>query len=239
MPRMTLTPEEERENLEHSIALANDYSEAAELYKDGVPKTRVFSPETPVQFRRMLRALEEWDKSGSRNIHDLKLSREDRAGLSKYTKQISMGVNPNGTYFVRDFASPWNEALYQFVRLLNNSQRVYLDGPCLNRKKHGDRDHWYLKKTKRRTVFCTPPCAGDATQARRRERGYERKIAKASAAIRNYPKRPARFSKLSWQEYVIKAEDSISKKFLTMAVKSGRLTPPKSATGAGFEKSSK
>jgi len=243
MPTMTLTPEEERENLERSIALANDYS--AELYDgEGAPKTLVFDPETPVQFRRMLRALLEWDKSGSRNIQDLRLSREDRADLRKYTQQISMGVSPNGSYYVRDFPSPrWNEALHQFVRLLNNRQRAYLDGPCVNRKRHEGRDHWYLKKTKRWTEFCSKYCAGDATQANRRGKNYQKKIEKAAAAIRNYPTRPPRFRALTWQEYVIEdsrpargKKPSISKKFLTMAVKSGRLIPPKVSTGAGFER---
>jgi len=243
MPTMTLTPEEERENLKYSVALANNYSEAAELYsKDGVPRERVYDPETPVQFRRMLRALQEWDESRSRNIliascniqMELNLSPEDRAALSKYIGQIGTGVNPNGTFYVRDNPSPWNEALYQFVRLLNNSQRVYLDGPCLNRKQHEGRDHWYLKKTKRRTMFCSHHCAGDATQAKRRDEAYKKKITNAKVAIRNYPKRPARFSELTWQEYVIEdsrpargQKPSISKKFLTMAVQDGRLTPPK------------
>jgi hypothetical protein len=240
MPTMTLTPEEERENLERSVALANDYREAAELYdKDGHPKTRVFEPETPVQFRRMLRALQEWDSRKPENVShniqmDLNLTREDRADLRRYTAQISMGVNPNGTYFAR-FPTPWNEALHQFVRLLNNSQRDLLGGPCRNRKKHEDRDYWFVKKTHRLREFCSSPlCAGDATQARRREKAREKKIEKAEAAIRNYQTRPARFRELTWQEYVIEdsrpgrgKKPSISKKFLTMAVKAGRLTPPK------------
>jgi len=235
MPKMILTREEERDNLERSIALANDYREAAQLYrKDGAPKTRVFDIETPIQFRRILRALQEWDESERHHILNLKLSPEDRAALRNYTKDITMGVSPDGTYYVRDCVTPWNEALYQFVRLLNNSQRAYLGGPCLNPKRHKDRDHWYLKKTKRRSVFCSRYCARDAMQARKRNRDYNEKIDKAAAAIKNYLKRPARFSKLSWQEYVIEAEPSISKKFLTLAVKAGRLTPPKDLTGAGF-----
>jgi len=235
MPTMTLTPEEERANLENSIALANNYGGWSELYdQEGKPKSRAYDPEIPVQFRRMLGALQEWDKSGTRHIMNLKLSREDRAALRNYTKKISMGVNPNGTYYVRDFVTPWNEALYQFVRLLNNGQRVYLGGPCLNRKRHEDLDHWYIKKSKRPSEFCSHRCAADATQARKRNNDYERKIVKAAAAIRNYPTRPARYKNLSWQEYVTKAEPTISKKFLTLAAKAKRLTPPKDLTGAGF-----
>jgi hypothetical protein len=245
MPKMTLSPEEERGNLEQSVALANDYSEAAELYdKDGVPKKRVFEPETPIQFRRMLRALQEWDErcsqnilTASRNIQmELKLSPDDRAALSKYIPQIGTRVSPNGTFYVLDYPSPWNEALYQFVRLLNNSQRALVGGPCRNLKKHEDRDHWFIRKTRRPSVFCSPQCAGDATKANERQRAYENKINKAAAAMRNYAKRPARFKELSWQEFVMedsrpgpKRKPSISKKFLTMAVKSARLTPPKGA----------
>ncbi len=235
MPKIVLTPEEERENLERSVALANDYSETAELYdKDGVPKKRVFSSEEPVQFRRMLHALQTWLESGSRHIGDIKLDRSDRTKLEKHMKQSHPYVLQNGTLMLRDHPSPWNEAIYQFTQLLNNSQRDLVGGPCRNRKQHGDRDHWYVKKTHRPSVFCSPHCAGDATKANERQRKYNKKIEKAEKAIGNYSTRPARFRQLTWQEYVI--EDSrpargqkptISKKFLTMAVKSGRLTPPK------------
>jgi hypothetical protein len=235
MPKVMLTPEEERKNLAHSVALANDHREWADLYDEDGPKSGVYHPETPVQFRRMLRALQAWDASGSRNILDLKLAPEDRADLRKYTAEITVGVQPNGTYYVRDFYPPsGNQAVLQFQRLLNNSQRGYLQGPCGNRKRHDDHDYWYLTKTKHRSEFCSTRCSGDARQARKRENDYKRKIAKAEAAIKNYSTRHARYSKLTWQEYVIKAEPSISKKFLTVAVKDGRLTPPKDLTGAGF-----
>jgi hypothetical protein len=229
MPKIMLTPEEERENLERSIALANNYSEAAELYdKDGTPKSGVYDPETPFQFRRMLRALQAWDASGSRNIRNLKLTREDRADLEKYNSKITVGVQPNGTYYMNDFYPPrGNQAVLQFQRLLNNSQRGYLQGPCGNRKRHDDHDFWYLTKTRHQSEFCSTGCSGDARQARKRENDYRKKISKVEAAIKNYPTRRARDGKLTWQEYVIKAEPSISKKFLTVTVKDGRLTPPK------------
>ncbi len=44
MPTMTLTPEEERDNLERCVALANDYRGTSELYDgDGAAKTRVLA----------------------------------------------------------------------------------------------------------------------------------------------------------------------------------------------------
>lgn len=236
MPTMTLTPEEERDNLERCVALANDYRGTSELYDgDGAAKTRVFSPEEPVQFRRMLHALQDWLCKGTRDLRTMNLEPTDRTALGKYIgTQLRARVEINGSFSVRDYPSPWNEALLQFTRLLNNSQRALLGGPCRNRKKHGDRDHWYLKKTNRPSVFCSRLCAGDATKANERERNYKKKIERANKAIGNYPTRPARFSKLNWQEYVV--EDSrpargqkptISKKFLTMAVKAGNLHPPK------------
>jgi hypothetical protein len=76
-------------------------------------------------------------------------------------------------------------------------------------------------------------------QARKRDKDYKKKNDKAAAAIKNYPTRPVRFSQLIWQEYVIEAEPSISRKFLTMAVKGGRLTPPNPLVDAGFERLSK
>lgn len=234
MPKITLSPEEEEDNLIRSVALANDYSETAELYdKDGVPKTRVFSTEEPVQFRRMLHALQQWLHKGSGDIREMNLETSDRRALNKYMGQFRARVEINGSFSVSDYPQPWNEALLQFVRLLNNSQLDLLGGPCRNRKKHEDRDHWYLKKTRRPSIFCSPLCAGDATKANERKKAYDKKIAKATAAIKNYPKRPAKFNKLSWQEWVIEdsrpargQKPSTSKKFLTMAVKSGRLTPP-------------
>lgn len=236
MPKIVLTPEEERLNLEKAVALANDYSGHETMWQG-----KRYGPDEATQFRRMLHALQTWLESGSRHIGDIKLDRSDRAELEKHMTQIHPYVLQDGTLMLRDHPSPWNEAIYQFTQLLNNSQRDLLGGPCRNRKKHEDRDHWYVKKTHRLSVFCSRVCAGDATKAKERQRNYNKKIEKAERAIRNYAGRPPRFSKLSWQEYVIedsrpgpRKKPSISKKFLTMAVKNGRLTPPKGVTDASL-----
>lgn len=221
MPKIVLTNEEEKRNLEEVVCLANDYS-GHETSWEG----KRWGPDDAIQFRRMLHALREWLKSGSGTVGGMKLQRNDRAALEKYMKQIHAYVERNGTLSVMDYPAPWNEALHQFTRLLNNSQRFLLGGPCRNRKKHKDRDHWYLKKTNHASVFCSRLCAGDATKANERQRNYNKKIAKAESAIRNYAKRPVRFKELGWKEYVTKAEPSLSKKFLTMAVNDGHLVPP-------------
>lgn len=216
-----LTADEEQENLIESVALANDYAGYEATWKN-----KRYGPEEADRFRHFLLALREWRETDSRNVSWMKLEQRDREALEKYTQRIRVTVERNGTFSIVD-PTPWNEALFQFIRLLNNSQLALLGGPCLNRKKHKNRDFWFIRATRRPSLFCSRHCAGDATKANERERDRKRKIEKAQRAIKNYPKRPARYEKLSWQEYVTKAEPSISKRFLTMVVQGGYLSPPK------------
>ena len=227
MPRLTLTPEEEHLNLAESVALANDYSGHKSTWKG-----KRYGPDEAEQFRRLLHAFQEWQEVGSRNISAMNLEQRDREGLEKYTTRIRLIAERNGTFSAVD-PTPWNEALFQFVRLLNNSEVALLGGPCRNRKKHGGRDFWFVRETRRASVFCSRHCAGDATKANERERARIRKIDKAKRAMRNYSRRPARFKDLTWQEFVIRAEPSLSKRFLTTAVQTGHLVPPKSTSFAG------
>ncbi|MGO9650232.1 MAG: hypothetical protein ACLPOO_19545 [Terriglobales bacterium] len=218
MAQFVFTPEEESENLTACVGLANDFSETTwEGKRHG--------PDDARQFRRLLHAHQEWRGAGSRNIAAIRLDPKDRHALERYTKRIHVSVLPNGTFSI-DYPTPWNEALLQFTRLLNNHQFALLGGPCRNRKQHNGQDFWFIRKTHRPSVFCSRHCAGDATKAAERQRAYNNKIEKAKLALRNYPKRPPRFKGLGWKEYLMEAEPSLSKKFLTMAVDSGHLVPP-------------
>jgi|ERR1700728_659531 hypothetical protein len=229
MPRIMLTADEEKQNLKESVALANDYAghELAWNLAADEKQHKRYGPNEANQFRRLLLALQEWRKTGSRDVWRMKLEPRDRKALEKYTLGIRMAVEWNGTFSMVDpTGRDWNEALRQFIRLLWNSRLAFLDGPCLNRKKHENRDFWFVKAKRRPRTFCSRHCAGDATKAKERERKRKRKIEKAQQAIRNYPQRPTRYEKLSWREYVTKAEPSLSKRFLTMVVQAGYVSPP-------------
>src|SRR5260370_41441838 len=108
-----------------------------------------------------------------------------------------------------------------FARLTLNSGETLLREPCLTC------DRWYVSKTNRKKRdFCSRACSGSAVQARKRKREHDRQRKKAQAAIENYPARPARYAEMDWKRWVTEAT-RVSKKFLTVAVRSGELLPPK------------
>lgn len=227
MPREILTAEEERLNLTESVTLANDYSGPEVSWKN-----KRYGPDEAIQFRRMLHAWRNWIDRGSHDIREMKLDASDRAALERYYKQTHSHIELDGTHTVNDDPSPWNEALRQFRHLLINRRSGFLGGPCRNRKKHQDQDHYYVRRTLRPSVFCSRQCASDAATATDRDNKRKNKLKKARKAIANYPKRPARFSDLGWKEYVNKAEPSISKRFLTMALRDGDLKEPQGGSHA-------
>ncbi len=231
MPKIVLTPDEEQENLECCVALANDRGGQSSTWEG-----KRYGPSEVEQFRRMLRALLKWRKSPGLHVAEMDLDPKDRGALEKHAKGVRAVVEKDGTFTLDDYPKPWieAEAVFQFSRLLNNRQRDLLAGPCTNAKRHGNRDYWFVRKSKRHLFvkrtgqgeFCNRVCGGDAMKARERERERERKLERARRAIANYPNRPKRFEGMTWQEFVMKDDPKISKRFLTVAVEDKKLDPP-------------
>jgi hypothetical protein len=212
---VVMSPNEERENLENLVAMLSDKSGPE---KDWQAKSHAHRD--VVKLRRLVHA---WKKAG-RDYRKAKFNPKDKTDLEQFVKGIQFFLDRDGNLRLVDCYTtnaPYDPAAIQFTRLLRNSQRARLDGPCPNC------GNWFAKKTLRKSIFCSRKCAGTATKAAERERKRNKKLERARQALRNYRTRPARFANLAWQEWVTQAEPTISKKFLTTAANSGDLKPPK------------
>lgn len=217
MAWVAMGQEEESENLLAVVAMLNN----ADLQRDDWQGKR-YGHEDAVRLRRMVLA---WQAHSSPDVRRMQLTREDRATLERFTTGLRISTQPDGSLEVSPVgAHGWDEAAFQFTRFLGNQQRYRLGGPC-----PGDCGRWFIRKTRRGT-FCSRQCAGNAVAARKRQSTREKKIERATKAIANYPKRPKRFQHLGWKEYVSQAEPKISKRFLTLAVRTGELSEPKGET---------
>jgi hypothetical protein len=210
--RFLMTEPEELGNLYSVVSMLNDES-GAEADWDG----KNYGQNDAIKLRRLVRALPE----SAYAIWTLKLAPSDRADLEKFTQKIRVRFEQNGSLSIIDHLSnPYDPASMQFTRLIRNSRRAHLDGPC---RKCG---RWYVKETLRHREFCSRKCAGGATKANERARKYRAKLQKAERLIRGYTTRANCWKGLNWKEYVVVKEPSISKKFLTIAVNRGELIPP-------------
>ena len=204
---------EEQENLRELVLMLNDYSGASEDWKG-----KRYGEDDATRLRRWVRV---WRKSGH-DFLDLEkgLESSDIEALNRFTRSIRAQVNrTTGRMMILDYTT--DEAAFQFNRLLNNSRQNLLGGPCRRCSK------WYVKKTRRLSVFCSPLCAGNATKTNSRANKRRKKVGRVRSAIRNYQTSSGKYAALDWKEYVTKAVDGVSKNWLTRAVKDGVLYPPK------------
>lgn len=198
--------------LREIVDILNRGSEANERFDDKV-------------HARLLRLVRAWKKSGP-DLFKMQVVLEDNAQMHEMEKgwewhlapSHSGGAcwasSPTGSNF-RDFAA------IQFVRLITNPEWDRLGGPCPKC------DFWYVKKTRRQSTYCSRKCAGNATKTKQRRLQHSRDLDRVQKAIKNYRTRPARFKNLDWMEYVCRAEDGITKNWLTMEVNKGELRSPK------------
>jgi hypothetical protein len=115
-------------------------------------------------------------------------------------------------------------ALSFFFFLITNPYWYLLAGPC---KRCGK---YYLKKTRRRSVYCSRKCAWTRTAfdavRRRREKLQAAKVDRADALIGKWKKKKRR---QNWKDWVVSQagiESGITKNWLTRAVNEGRLPDP-------------
>jgi hypothetical protein len=137
----------------------------------------------------------------------------DRERLDRYNERVQINVEDGS---LTDYYG--DTVARVFTQLLRNGRNALLR-ECLNCKA------WFVAPSTRRN-YCTWKCADKEVHARWRKDERNEKIAEARKAIKNYPRRPRRFQHLDWKEYVERATD-ISKRFLTVAVRNGELSPPK------------
>ncbi len=107
-----------------------------------------------------------------------------------------------------------------FLNFLINPDNEKLGGPCRNC------DKYYVKNTKRQMVYCCKRCGLKHTSriAVQKKRQKER-LEKLREARKSAAKWKITRTRLSWKEWVCSAT-TISKKFLTEAVKKGELVEP-------------
>ena len=213
MAHVVMTPAEELQNLKETVAMLNDTSDRMHDWQG-----KNYGYDDAVRLRRLVLA---WVASG-RDRRNMKLSKQDREKLESFTGRIRVTTAPNGMLVVIDFyPHPYDSAAINFTRLIRNSQRARLRGPCVQC------GLWYISKTQKETLYCSRKCAGGAAKAKERKRRRDGVMKKVRQAIENYETRPARFAEMPWKEFVRKAVPGVSKKFLTMAVRNGELLPPK------------
>jgi hypothetical protein len=210
-----MTPAEEAKNLKETAAMLNDSSGTVEDWQG-----KNYGREDAIRLRRLVLA---WKEAG-RDWRDMKVSAEDRARVDNFIADIRVRLEWDGALSLIDYytrSHPFDAAAMNFSRLIHNSQRARLGGPCLQC------GTWYASKTKRETLYCSRKCAGNAAKAQQRKRDHDRLLGKVRKALGNYETRPARFAEMSWKDFVIKAVNRVSKKFLTTAVSKGEILPPK------------
>jgi hypothetical protein len=176
-----------------------------------------------VSHARLLRLVRAWKESGP-NLLKMKVREDDNATFDRLWDAWRCRLAPTSSGRASVFLSPTGAnsadvvAVY-FIRLILSPDCEKLGGPCPNC------DKWFPKKTKRKSVFCSRACAGNATKANARAKKHNVKLDKAMRAIKNYKSRPSRFRDLNWKEYVSQAAP-VSEKWLTRAITFGELVPP-------------
>lgn len=192
-----------------------------------------FRPMDTTAVRQKLRELVgDWDKAG-RNLTTLY---QRKPGLSELCRDGTTLLLPTreGKVQMAWFPRPQGHknssqedfALTQFISLLVNPFAEYLGGPCPRC------DNYYIKKSKRQTIYCSSTCGARVTAisatVRSRKRDYERKIALAKKLIEKWSMK--RRSE-DWKTWVARGalgvrQDRMTVKWLTHAVNMGTLRDP-------------
>ena len=116
--------------------------------------------------------------------------------------------------------SPLSAALALFMSFLLNPCNDRLGGPC------GRCRNYYVKKTKRQTVYCSNGCGKRYTARRTNENRRKQEHAKQLATAQRYASQWATTkTELKWKDWVFR-RSRISKNWLTRVVKSGELSEP-------------
>jgi len=119
-----------------------------------------------------------------------------------------------------------DQALRDFLMLITNPQWELLGGPC---PRCGD---FFLKKTRRRRVYCTRKCSSATTADQAvnqdRQRKHAKKIEIAQCAIGKYSEQKRR---LAWKQWVSN-QTGYTIKWITRAVNNGDLQPPDGGAGS-------
>jgi len=109
-----------------------------------------------------------------------------------------------------------------FIQLLLNPERLRLNAPCKQCCR------WFIKEHKRRvTMYCSKACNTKANVGNKRRRDHAAKLEAIRNALANYLDSSSQYrSKMTWQDYVVKAVNGVTPNFLTRAVKAGEIQPP-------------
>jgi hypothetical protein len=112
------------------------------------------------------------------------------------------------------------QAIQDFMFLIANPLWELLGGPCA---RCGD---YYLKKAKRRTIYCSRNCSSEMTAIaavkKRRQQEHADKVGRAQEAIEEWTKRKRR---LGWKAWVSNLT-GYTVRWITRAVSKGHLKPP-------------
>lgn len=107
---------------------------------------------------------------------------------------------------------------HYFIQLLLNPERERLGAPCPNC------GNWYIKKTLRKSVFCSRPCADRKKLTTKRAKAHKRKLERVISAMNNYATRPRKWAALNWKQWVMQAEPDVTANFITHAINKREIT---------------
>lgn len=221
-----MTAAQQQENLAAMVDMLNDYSGRE---RDWMGKN--YGCDDALQLRRVVRAWQEARSEGTTLLLPrMKLTPEDTASLNKATESMKINFRLDGALVLADSdASGKHPAVFRFLRLLRSTPVVQarLGGPCRNPRCNDGHPRWFVKRTRRDTIFCSAHCAGNATKANERARKREQLVASVVKAIGNYGKLPAyhRYRQKDWRAYVHEATGA-SRKFLTQILATGEIRAP-------------
>lgn len=194
------------------------------LGPDDARAEEIRQQETPPLLREIVQS---WKSSGPDlfkfSIHNRTLWTEIEKQWKKTPTKLVGAPGGGAAIFWNAISSrdPQEEAFRWFIELLVNPECERLAGPCARC------GSYYIRGSIRNKSYCSRSCGTRATAkaatAKRRATEKTEKLLRASKLIQKWSSARA---EMDWKQWVSRRRD-ITPKFLTRAVNSGELVPPK------------
>lgn len=182
------------------------------------------------QQRELRLLVERWMKSGP-NLRKLFARYPELVDRTKcwemyfYATPTGQGyLDWNPAYAEASLTLPADYALRDFMTLITNPQWNSLGGPCCRCR------NFFLKKTKRKGVYCSRSCSSGGTAASATRKWREREQAKKVNVAQEYiTEWGSAKRRLGWKQWVAN-ETGFTIRWLTRAINRGALPAPNEKT---------
>ena len=188
---------------------------------DGPEENSNLTPET---HQRLLRTVRAWLESGP-DIRKMRRYSGDPT-FHQMSKSYTGWLVPDadGAKMIPVPTSPGDGTRdtvgHYFIQLLLNPERGRLSAPCPQCQL------WFVKKTQRKSTFCSQSCARKLKLTKKRARAHQHKLKLIASALDNYATRPQKWSALNWKQWVLQCVGGLTPNFLTHAITNGEIQPP-------------